>query len=139
MNYIELVNEIEALVKLAGAKSFWSGAKTGANINYSVPFPAAEFFNTQPRALLPSVVRYSIGMGIYGKDAHENGGEGTLQIQSDMDELVQRFEVLLRESEAFELQERPGGAVIGVPTIRQGSKMGTGLYIDFTLDVPRVC
>jgi hypothetical protein len=85
------------------------------------------------------VTRYSIDMGVYVKDPHENGGEQTLQIQSDMDELVQRFEVLLRESEAFELQERPGGAIIGVPTIRNGSKSGTGLFIDFTLDVRCIC
>jgi hypothetical protein len=139
MTYIEVVNEIEGLVREAGAKSFWTGAKTGANINYNVPFPAAEFFSTQPRSFLPSVVRYSIGMGLYGKDLNENGGEQTLQIQSDMDQLAQRFEVLLRESESFELQERAGGAVLGVPTIRNGSKSGTGLFIDFTIDVPRVC
>lgn len=139
MTYLALVTTIEALAREAGAASFWTGAKTANGINYDQPFPMCEFFNTQPSALLETTVQYSIGMGFYGKDEQENGGEQTLAIQSDMDELTQQFERLLRESEDFELVDRPGGAVLRTPTIRNGSKIGTGLFIDFTLNVARVC
>lgn len=150
MTYLALVNAFEKLAKEAGAASFWAGAKQANGINYDAPFPMCEFFNTQPLALLNGVVRYSIGMGFYGKDAHENAtyvsnegadgsSENTVQIQSDIIELVDRFERLLRDTDDFELQERPGGAVIGAQTVRNGTKIGTGLFIDFTIDLPRVC
>lgn len=147
MTYHQLVKALEALALQAGAASFWAGARTANGINYNAPFPMCEFFNTQPSQLLPSVVRYSIGMGFYGKDEHENAlhdtnegadgsDENTVQIQSEMDELTQRFEALLRDSDTWQLSETPMNRV---PTIRNGTKIGTGLFIDFTLDVPRTC
>jgi hypothetical protein len=147
MTYAALVAALEALALQAGAKSFWAGAKSANGINYNEPFPWCEFFNTQPSQLLPGVVRYSIGMGFYGKDEHENANyvanpgassspDNTVQIQSDMDELTQRFELLLQEAEGFELS---GGPMARTPTIRNGTKIGTGLFIDFTLDVARLC
>lgn len=139
MTYFELVQAIEALALIAGCKSFWSGPKTQNGINYDQPFPMAEFYNTQPLAVRPTVLSYNIGMGIYGADEHENGGDDTLLIQSDMIELLQRFEALLRESEDFELEDRAGGAIIATQVIRTGTKIGTGVFIDFTLHVARVC
>ena len=147
MTYYQLVKALEALALEAGAASFWAGAKAANGINYNEAFPMCEFFNTQPSQLLGGVVRYSIGMGFYGKDAHENanyeanaGADGTpdntVQIQSDMDELTQRFERLLQECEEWELS---GAPMARTPTIRNGTKIGTGLFIDFTLDVARVC
>lgn len=140
MTYLELVAAIEDLAIQAGAASFWAGAKTANGINYDAEFPMCEFFNTQPRKFLASVVRYNIGMGFYGKDEHENGGIHTLVIQSAMDEMAQRFERLLLDSDDWEVQQdKDGGAIIAMPTIRTGPKIGTGIYIDFTLDVPRAC
>lgn len=136
MTYLELVNALEDLAYAAGAKSFWAGAKSANGINYDAEFPMCEFFNTQPSQVLASVVRYSIGLGLYGKDEHENSADQTLAIQSKMDELSQRFIGLLREGEEWELV---GDVVNRVPTIRDGTKIGTGLFIDFTLDVPLVC
>jgi hypothetical protein len=147
MTYYQLVKALEALALKAGAASFWAGAKTANGLNYNEPFPMCEFFNTQPSQLLAGVVRYSIGMGFYGKDEHENAGyegndgadgspDNTVQIQSDMDELTQRFELLLQEADGFELS---GGPMSRTPTLRNGTKIGTGLFIDFTLDVVRVC
>ena len=147
MTYATLVAALEALALGAGAASFWAGARTANGLNYNAPFPLCEFFNTQPSQVLAGVVRYSIGMGFYGKDEHENanyqgnpGADGspdnTVQIQSDMDELTQRFVGLLREAEGWEMV---GDTVNRVPTIRDGTKIGTGLFIDFTLDVPLVC
>lgn len=147
MTYLALVQAIEALAREAGAASFWAGARTANGINYNAPFPMCEFFNTQPSQLLPGVVRYSIGMGFYGKDEHEHAGydsnEGanevddtTVQIQSDMDELTQRFELLLQEADGWELSGRP---MQRTPTLRNSTKIGTGLFIDFTLDVARSC
>jgi hypothetical protein len=140
MTYLELVDAIEELAIEAGCKSFWAGAKTANGINYDAGFPMCEFFNTQPRKFLSTVVRYNIGMGFYDADQHENGGEQTLAIQSKMDELVQRFERLLLESEYWEVQQdKDGGAIIAMPTIRTGTKIGTGIFVDFTIDVPRIC
>jgi hypothetical protein len=136
MTYLELVEAIEALALEAGAASFWTGAKTANGLNYDAEFPMCEFFNTQPSQVLANVVRYSIGMGFYGKDEHENGTDQTLAIQSAMDTVTQRFVLLLRESEEFEVL---GDSVSRVPTIRQGTKIGTGLFIDFTIDLPLVC
>jgi hypothetical protein len=136
MTYLELVEAIEDLAIEAGAASFWTGAKLQNGINYNADFPMCEFYNTQPSQVLENAVRYSIGMGFYGKDLHENGGDQTLAIQSAMDTLTQRFVLLLRDSEDFEVL---GNSVSRVPTIRQGTKIGTGLFIDFTLDVPLVC
>lgn len=147
MTYAALVTALEALALQAGAASFWAGAKTANGLNYNEPFPMCEFFNTQPSQVLPSVVRCSIGMGFYGKDEHENanyagspgatgGPDNTVQIQSDMDELTQRFIKLVQEADEWELF---GETVNRVPTIRDGTKIGTGLFIDFTLDVPLVC
>lgn len=138
MTYAALVAELESLATEAGAASFWVGAKSNG-INYGSPFPQVEFFNTQPSALLEKTVQYSIGMGFYGMDAHENGGEQTLAIQSDMDTLTQRFVALLRESEEVELVDRPNGAVLRTPTVRSGAKVGTGLFIDFVLNVAIEC
>ncbi len=146
MTYLELVQALEVLALQAGAASFWAGARTANGINYNQPFPVCEFFNTQPSQLLPGVVRYSIGMGFYGKDEHENAGydsnEGanqvddtTVQIQSAMDELTQRFELLLQEADEWEVV----GQMSRTPTLRNGTKIGTGLFIDFTLDVARSC
>lgn len=147
MTYAALVAALEALARQAGAKSFWAGARAANGINYNEAFPWCEFFNTQPSQVLTNVVRYSIGMGFYGKDEHENANyegnpgandspDNTVQIQSDMDELTQRFIKLVQEVEAWELV---GDTVNRVPTIRDGTKIGTGLFIDFTLDVPLVC
>lgn len=147
MTYATLVAALETLAKQAGVASFWAGARTANGLNYNEPFPMCEFFNTQPSQVLPSVVRYSIGMGFYGKDEHENasyagnagatgGPDNTVQIQSDMDELTQRFIKLVQEADEWELF---GETVNRVPTIRDGTKIGTGLFIDFTLDVPLVC
>jgi hypothetical protein len=133
MTYYDLVKAIEKLALKAGAQSFWTGARLANGINYNAPFPMVEFFNTQPSQIKTSVVRYNIGMGFYGKDEHENGGEQTLQIQSDMDELTQRFIRLLTEWDDFEML---GDTVNRVPVVRKGTKIGTGLFIDFTLDVP---
>lgn len=138
MTYLALVAHLEALALEAGAASFWIGAKSNG-LNYNSPFPQVEFFNTQPSALLESSVQYSIGMGFYGQDAHENGGPQTLAIQSEMDALTQSFVRLLRDSEEVELQERPAGAVARTPTVRSGAKVGTGLFIDFLLNVPLAC
>lgn len=146
MTYLKLVNALEEMARLAGAKSFWAGAKSANGINYNEPFPMCEFFNTQPSQLLSNVVRYSIGMGFYGKDEHENalyagnaGANGTkdntVQIQSDMDELTQRFEQLLQEADEWEVV----GQMSRTPTLHNGTKIGTGLFIDFTLDVARSC
>jgi hypothetical protein len=145
MTYAALVFALETLAYQAGAKSFWAGAKAASGLNYNEPFPWCEFFNTQPSQLLPGVVRYSIGMGFYGKDEHENanyagnagasGGDTTVQIQSDMDELTQRFEQLLQEADEWEVV----GQMSRTPTLRNGTKIGTGLFIDFTLDVARSC
>jgi hypothetical protein len=140
MTYLALVTAIEALALKAGAKSFWTGEKIANGINYDAEYPMCEFYNNQPRKLLGSVIRYDILMGLFGKDEHENGGAQTLQIQSDIDELVQRFERLLLDSEEFEVQQdKDGGAVSALPTIRNGTKIGTGAFINFTLDVPREC
>jgi hypothetical protein len=136
MTYLQLVSALEDLAYEAGAKSFWSGAKTQNGINYDEPFPMVEFFNTQPSQVLGNALVYNIAMGFYGKDEHENGGEQTLKIQSDMDTLTQRFIGLLRESEDFELQTE---GVSRLPTIRNGTKIGTGYFIDFTLVLPLVC
>lgn len=136
MTYLALVAALESLAFEAGCLSFWTGAKTANGINYNEPFPMCEFYNTQPSQVLPNAVRYSLGLGFFGKDEHENGGEQTLAIQSAMDTLTQRFIGLLRDSEDWQLL---GDSVARVPTIRQGTKIGTGLFIDFTLDVPLVC
>jgi len=147
MTYLQLVKALEALARQAGAKSFWAGAKTANGINYNEAFPMCEFFNTQPSQLLAGVARYSIGMGFYGKDEHENANyegnagangtpDNTVQIQSDMDELTQRFELLLQDADGFQLS---GSPMSRTPTIRNGTKIGTGLFIDFTIDLPRVC
>lgn len=146
MTYAALVTALEALAMQAGAKSFWAGARTANGLNYNEPFPWCEFFNTQPSQLLAGVVRYSIGMGFYGKDEHENANyegnagasgspDNTVQIQSDMDELTQRFEQLLQDADEWEMV----GQMSRVPTLRNGPKIGTGLFIDFTLDVARSC
>jgi hypothetical protein len=139
VTYLELVEAFEALAYEAGAKSFWTGARSQNGINYNAEFPWCEFFNTQPSAVLETAVQYSIGMGFYGKDEHENGTPQTLAIQSAMDALTQRFTMLLRESDDFELVERPGGAVLRTPTVRTGPKIGTGLFIDFTVNVSLSC
>ena len=136
MTYATLVAALETLAKQAGVASFWAGARTANGLNYNAEYPMCEFFNTQPSQVLAGVVRYSLGMGFYGKDEHENGSEQTLAIQSAMDELTQKFIRLLREGEEWELL---GDVVNRVPTIRNGTKIGTGLFIDFTLDVPLVC
>jgi hypothetical protein len=136
MTYLKLVAALEALALAAGAASFWTGAKLQNGINYDAEFPMCEFYNTQPSQVLANVVRYSIGMGFYGKDEHENGGDQTLAIQSAMDTLTQRFVLLLRDSEDFEVL---GDSVSRVPTIRQGTKIGTGLFIDFAIDLPLIC
>jgi hypothetical protein len=136
MTYLELVEAIEAIAIEAGCMSFWTGAKTANGINYNEAFPMAEFYNTQPSTVLANAVRYNIGMGFYGADQHENGGPDTLAIQSAMDTLTQRFILLLRDGEDFEVL---GDSVSRVPTIRQGTKIGTGLFIDFTLDVALSC
>jgi hypothetical protein len=146
MTYLALVTALEALAREAGAASFWAGAKTANGLNYNAPFPMCEFFNTQPSQVLAAVVRYNIGMGFYGKDEHENAtnisnegaseGETTVDIQSAMDALTLRFIQLLRESEEWEIL---GDIINRVPTIRNGTKIGTGLFIDFTLDVPLLC
>ena len=143
MTYAALVAALETLAREAGAASFWAGAKLANGINYNAPFPMCEFFNTQPSQVLTGVVRYSIGMGFYGKDAHENAtyisnegaseGEHTIDIQSDMDELSLRFIALLRDWDEWEMV---GDTINRVPTIRNGTKIGTGLFLDFTLDVP---
>jgi hypothetical protein len=144
MTYYQLVKALEALALEAGAASFWAGAKTQNGINYNAPFPMAEFFNTQPSQLLGGVARYSIAMGFWGKDEHENAlydsnegastDENTVQIQSDMDALTERFERLLQEADGWEMVEGP---MSRVPSVRNGTKIGTGLLIDFTLDVAR--
>jgi hypothetical protein len=143
MTYLALVNTFEKLAKEAGAASFWAGAKQANGINYDAPFPMCEFFNTQPSQVLANVVRYNIGIGFYGKDEHENAtyisnvgaseGENTVDIQSAMDELSLRFIALLREWDEWEMV---GDLINRVPTIRNGTKIGTGLFLDFTLDVP---
>jgi hypothetical protein len=136
MTYYQLVKVLEDLAYEAGAASFWTGARMQNGINYDAAFPMAEFFSTQPSQVLLNAVVYNIGMGFYGKDEHENGGEQTLQIQSDMDTLTQAFIGLLRESEDFELQ---GDSVSRMPVIRNGTKIGTGYFIDFNLVLPLVC
>jgi hypothetical protein len=143
MTYLALVNALETLAKQAGAASFWAGAKQANGLNYNAPFPMCEFFNTQPSQVLAGVVRYNIGMGFYSKDAHENAtnisnegaseNETTVEIQSAMDELSLRFIALLREWDEWEMV---GDLINRVPTIRNGTKIGTGLFLDFTLDVP---
>lgn len=142
MTYLALVTALEALARQAGAASFWAGAKQANGLNYNAPFPMCEFFNTQPSQVLAGVVRYNIGMGFYGKDKHENAtnisnegfteGETTVDIQSAMDELSLRFIALLRDWDEWEML---GDTISRVPTIRNGTKIGTGLFIDFTLDV----
>jgi hypothetical protein len=136
MNYANLVAAIEAIALSVGVGSFWSGIKAKNGINYDQPFPVCEFFVTQPSQLLATTVRYSIGMGFYGKDSHENNNDDSLQIQSEMDELTQKFVMELREQGGMELV---GDTVSRIPVIRDGSKVGTGLFIDFTLDVPLLC
>jgi hypothetical protein len=136
MTYYQLVKALEDLAYEAGAASYWTGAKMKNGINYDADFPMAEFFDTQPSQVLLNAVVYNIAMGFYGKDEHENGGEQTLQIQSEMDSLTQRFIGLLRESEDFQLQ---ADSVSRMPTTRNGTKIGTGYFIDFNLVLPLVC
>lgn len=136
MTYANLVAAIEALALSVGVGSFWSGVKTRNGINYDEPFPVCEFFVTQPSQLLATTVRYSIGMGFYGKDSHENSNDDSLQIQSEMDVLTQKFVSELRELGGMELV---GDTVSRIPVVRVDSKVGTGLFIDFTLDVPLQC
>ena len=65
-----------------------------------------------------------------------SGETHAVALQSQMDELTQRFVRLVREHEDIELQERDGQPVVQrLPTVRTGTKVGTGLFIDFTINV----
>lgn len=136
MTYAALVAALETLALEAGAASFWTGVKAAAGINYNAAFPMAELFILPSVLLGETTVQYSIGMGFYGKDLIEGGGADAVAIQSAMDELTQRFIRLVREHDELELLERPGAPVVNrIPTVRTGTKVGTGLFIDFTVNV----
>lgn len=136
MTYAALVAALETLALEAGAASFWTGVKAAAGINYNQPFPMAELFILPSALLGETTVQYSIGMGFYAKDLIEGGGPDAVALQSQMDELTQRFVRLVREHEDMELQERDGQPVVQrLPTVRTGTKVGTGLFIDFTINV----
>lgn len=135
MTYAAFVALLEATALEAGAASFWTGLKTANGINYNSAFPVAELFILPSTLVGETVVQYSVGMGFYGSDTHEGSPADIINIQSDMDELTQQFIRLLREAEGVELVDRPGGAVARTPTVREGTKVGTGFFIDFTVNV----
>lgn len=135
MTYAALIAHLDTLARQAGAASFWTGLKTANGLNYDQPFPQAELFILPSALLGETVVQYSIGLAFYGQDTLESSEADVIAIQSAMDQLSQRFVRLVRYDEQWELVERPGGAVQRTPTVRTGTKVGTGLFIDFTLNV----
>lgn len=136
MNYAALVETLETLAKEAGAASFWTGVKAAAGINYNAKFPQAELFILPSVLLGETTVQYSIGMLFCGNDTHEGGTADTVSIQSEMDQLTQRFARLVRDCEDWELVSRaPSGDFNRMPTVRTGTQVGTGFFIDFTVNV----
>lgn len=136
MNYATFVARLEALATAAGAATFWTGAKTANGRNYTQPFPLVELFLLPSALLGETAVQYSVGMGFYGQDTHESSEQDVITIQSDMDEMTQRFIRCLRDDEELELVDRaPTPAVLRTPTVRDGTKIGTGMFIDFTVNV----
>ncbi len=119
----------------AGAASFWTGVRSSNGINYNAPFPMAELFIAPSMLVGETAVQYSVGMGFYAKDAQESSEQEVINHQSEMDELTQLFIRLLREEEELEMVERAGGIVARTPTVRTGTKVGTGMYIDFVVNV----
>lgn len=136
MTYAAFVAQLETLAKEAGAASFWTGVKAARGLNYDTAFPQAELFILPSVLLGETTVQYSVGMGFYDNDTVEGGGANAVAIQSEMDELTQRFARLVRDYEDWELVSRaPAGDFSRLPTVRTGTQVGTGFFIDFTVNV----
>ena len=128
MTYDETVSYLEEIALSVGAGSFWHGPKTNENIDYNSPFPQVHLF-LMPAPLIDHKVDYQPTLCFYGKDAHENGGPGSLKIQGAMDRLSQLFIDALREDNRLEVSTR----VDRVPVYRKGAGIGTGFLCSFTL------
>lgn len=150
MTYAPTVRYLEALAKAAGAASFWHGQQGTQSVNYNAPFPQAHLF-LMPANLSGANVEYPVIMTFYGADAYESpanlaevdpataqtAADASLLIQDAMDVLSQKFIGLLRddEDEPFDVSER----IDRGPVLRQGSQIGTGFLVSFTLTTRALC
>jgi hypothetical protein len=102
MTYSEVVALLEEVAQAAGAAGFYQGPKQAKGVAYDEPFPQAHLY-LMPDVVKPNGITYSVGMGFFGKDEHENGGPESVAIQNQMDLLTQAFYRLLLEQEDIEL------------------------------------
>jgi hypothetical protein len=130
MTYAQTVRYLKTQALAVGAGSFWHGKEAQKDINYDAPFPQAHLF-LMPAPLKGYNVIYPVRMCFFGKDEHENGdnSEASLDIQDEQDLLTQQFVDALREDGKFDVSED----VQRLPALRDGSQIGTGFFISFTL------
>lgn len=150
MTYAPTVAYLKATALAAGAKSFWHGKQGTQSVNYDAAFPQAHLF-LMPANIVGSNVEYPVVMCFYGPDSYESpsdlsqvdpttaqlAADASLRIQDNMDKLSQEFILALREDEdtVFEVSDR----VDRGPVLRQGSQIGTGFLVSFTLTGPALC
>jgi hypothetical protein len=134
MTYAEVVALLESVATAAGAAGFYQGPRQAKGVAYNEPFPQAHLY-LMPDVVTDTGVKYSVGMGFFGNDQHENGGPDSVAIQSAMDLLSQRFRRLLMEEEEIEI----GAQMTRMPVFRAGTFIGTGYYVDFDLTVSPIC
>lgn len=141
MTYKPTVDYLREQALEAGALSFWHGKQATQSINYNAEFPQAHLF-LMPAPIVGANVEYQVVTCFYGKDELENdpnlaagAANQSLAIQDEMDQLSQAFIRLLRESEDFDLSER----IDRGPVLREGSQIGTGFLVSFTLTCRAQC
>lgn len=135
MTYAPTVAYLRTTALAAGAKSFWHGKQATQSINYDAQFPQAHLF-LMPDELDESSVDRRIRMCFYGKDELENGDE-SIGIIDDMDRLSQAFVRMLRDDEEGIYEVK--GSVSRGAVWREGSQIGTGYFITFTLTSSALC
>lgn len=142
MTYAPTVAYLQAAALAAGCQSFWHGKQATQSINYNAPFPQAHLF-LMPAPIVGPNVAYRVNMCFYGADTYESPAnladpaatDASFLIQDAMDVLSQAFIGLLRESGDFELSEQIDRA----PVLREGSQIGTGFFLSFTLTARALC
>jgi hypothetical protein len=143
MTHAALTDLLHDLALAAGAASFWYGPQTNSSLNYEAPFPQAHLF-LMPSRIQGGKLQTQVTLCFYAKDEHENAYLDTEEalvatsneLQDNIDQLTQRFYQLLSERAEVELQ---GDTMDRVPVLRQGSQIGTGYLVNFTLNHLGLC
>jgi len=128
MTYAQVVHLLEGYAKQLGM-SFWHGRRSESGINYDEPFPQLHLF-LMSDVVGATVIRRSIGLGFFGKDEEAGTSDQMLTIQDDMDQLSQQFISMLEGTADVQIV----GDVSRMTTVRRGAHVGTGYYVDFTLN-----